>query len=242
MYNNYSKLQSAGINKDVKCKSLIDYFNELKELKHEGVLLYRGHSNYDYDLIPSIGRLSNGHHIYTLEDEKQMFIEFKKNYSLFTDNRPTTDIDILFLAQHFGVPTRLLDWSYNPLIALYFACQGDDKVNGCVYAIIVPKEESMIKEGHWYDFRIFDKDSYQHDYEYIIPDYNNRRFLNQKGMFVLYKDPFSPIEKSALAPVFIIKNKKQILEELYSIGITDSMVLPTLDNLGKEIANKYKRI
>ena len=59
-------------------------------------------------------------------------------------------------------------------------------------------------------------------------------------MFILFKNTSQPIAKSTLTPSFKIENKKRILEELALIGITDSMVLPTLDNLGKEIAKKHK--
>lgn len=52
---------------------------------------------------------------------------------MFTDARPKNDKEFLFLAQHYGLPTRLLDWTYNPLIALYFACCSNFDKDGIVY-------------------------------------------------------------------------------------------------------------
>ena len=167
-----------------------------------------------------------------------MFLDFKRNFSLYTEDKPSSDIDILFLAQHYGVPTRLLDWTYNPLIALYFACQGKEE-DGNVFTLLVPEIKSRIKEGHCFDSDFFDVGKYEHDQELIIPEYTNRRFLNQKGLFLLFKDPFQKME---LEPSFIVRNKKKILSELSNMGITESMVFPTLDSLGKEIANKYKKL
>ena len=46
-----------------------------------------------------------------------------------------TQVEKYFVAQHHGFPTRLLDWTVNPLIALYFACSGEEDEDGCLYAV-----------------------------------------------------------------------------------------------------------
>ncbi len=237
MYNNQDNFTSLGRNHEIARVS--KFLQIIQDTMRNGTILFRGHSSVRYELIPSVGRLVEGtdRPVYRKLDEEQMFLDFKRNFSLYTEDKPSSDIDILFLAQHYGVPTRLLDWTYNPLIALYFACQGKEE-KGHVFTLVVPEVKSRIREGHYFDSGFFDVEKYDHDQELIIPNYTNRRFLNQKGLFLMFKDPFKKME---LQPTFIVKDKNKILYELSNMGITESMVFPTLDSLGKEIAKKYRQ-
>lgn len=220
-------------------KNVSDYLNNIRkiELKANEVLVFRGHSDVNYQLIPSIGRKKDdGNNLYDEKDEKQIFLNFKKRYFSFTKCRPTEDIDILFLAQHHELPTRLLDWTNNPLIALYFACQNHNNQDGQVYTIKI--NNSRIGEGHSFD--LFTPKQYKQEYVLILPDDIHIRYIHQSGLFVLFKNPYNPLQ---ITPSFSIKNedKKSILKELALVGITDSYVLPTLDNLCKEIRNNYQK-
>ena len=79
-------------------------------------LVYRGHSSEQYLLKPSIFREER------LENEAVLFQELKR-FSPFEFPSSNSDIENLIKMQHYGLPTRLLDFSLNPLVALYFACQ-----------------------------------------------------------------------------------------------------------------------
>ena len=137
-------------------KSVSDYIAAIEKLKtyyptgpilHSPVekhFLFRGHCDESYELIPGVFRK-------TIETTTQNPIENKTYLSWIDEmgllktfiqeasayiNLPSTDIlHWAEYAQHYGVPTRFLDWSRNPLVALYFACKDKTKTNGTVWLL-----------------------------------------------------------------------------------------------------------
>lgn len=97
---------------------------------------YRGHSDATWKLTPSISRDKK-----TFAAENILTKRFKQNALRFLGSRPATEWDWLFLMQHYGTPTRLLDWTESPLVGLYFAVNEEkhhDK-DGAIWCLL-PKE------------------------------------------------------------------------------------------------------
>lgn len=99
----------------------------LKEENKDKMLFYRGHSQLDYLLLPGIKREKNW-----LQKESVMYQELLVRCALnFTHCQ--SHMDYLVEMQHYGLPTRLLDITENPLVALYFAsCNNRDRLGEVV--------------------------------------------------------------------------------------------------------------
>jgi len=117
-------------------KNISNYLEALKNFKREKDCGYffRGHNDSSYTLIPSVYRRNLIRH----EDKffKEIISRAPNDFS--TD---LTTIEKLVKMQHYSLPTRLLDITSNPLVALYFACVSDLKKDGEVIFFKIPKDE-----------------------------------------------------------------------------------------------------
>lgn len=110
-------------------ESLRQYMELVEELMSTDVpLWYRGASKTDHPLTPSLFRhptLQSSQELLDLEGRVlQRFRERSVPYKPAYGRERDQDWELLFLMQHFGVPTRLLDWTESPYIALFFALTG----------------------------------------------------------------------------------------------------------------------
>ena len=129
---------STSSRRDTEITSVVDFIKAIEEdvkddpfaIDEATEVFYRGHADESWDLKPSIVRSDKG-----IKNEHLLFRDMVAHVPQdFSECKSA--LDYLVQMQHYGLPTRLLDVTTNPLVALYFACQpaGDTSVSGIVNA------------------------------------------------------------------------------------------------------------
>jgi len=189
--------------------------------------LYRGHGSEKWAIVPSVFRPDNQ----GIDDEEKL-LSWRRAAARFVYPQPGTPIEWLVLAQHYGIPTPLLDWTSSPLAALYFACADAPDETGVVWSV---------SRAAFYHFRYFDKvvpfKSTREKPGMIYATGFNARSTAQDSMMSLHSalTPTS-IPSDLLKKTFLISPDEKIgaLEALAVLGFTKDRLYNDLNTVAEE--------
>ncbi|GEM_PF-498916 len=190
----------------------------------DGRFLFRGLSNARWTLKPSVGRL-----IERPGDlpERTFFESFKRASVPLLSGRPASDWQWLALAQHYGTPTRLLDWSETPLVALYFAVWENDELDGVVH--VVPRPPDRPLDASVGPFEVTET-------VFFYPEHVSPRIVAQRGLFTVHPDPTQVYSPEGGEQIIINKAAKpELRRKLDAVGFHHAFIEADLDGLSRRI-------
>ena len=187
--------------------------------------IFRGVSSPLHYPIPSIGRESI-YGPYKRAQEERLFEEFKHRAIALVRDAGLDDWNWLAYAQHVGVPTRLLDWTTSPLIAAFFALQGDADSDRAIYAV---KYSRFIHEVERVGHSPFDNSVEGRFTAPLVFD----RIRAQRGLFTVHPDPTKIFYRNGMR-ILVIRRASvdKLRKRLFKYGIDHFHVYPDAEGLG----------
>jgi hypothetical protein len=238
--------------------SLSEYLEVLNALFVDpaDVFWFRGHDNVEWELCPSALRYPQ---VSTRIKAILSLAEFRRiqEYRLTKAPGPKETFKWLQLAQHYGLPTRLLDWTQSLTTALYFACQ-DHNVDGMVFAIKPRDLNRMSLRKATFD--VLDPEENAETIQKYLdlgpeervrglrtvavkPAWNSDRIIMQQGMFTLHGEQFAldRTQAPSLIGLPILKEfKLQLLYQLERVGTAEMFIFPEPEHACSHLKRKIE--
>jgi FRG domain len=222
------------------CGEVLDWVG-LAELARRyterGGWIFRGQS-FPHGLRPKIGRPSARRDIdnralpYSADDDLRMFENFERRSRPYLSYQPQGKLEWLAIAQHHGLPTRLLDWSESFLAATYFAVEKSG-VEGpaAIYALKI-NEKAVGSDD---PFKLSTVSLYR-------PPHIAPRIAAQQGVFTVHPNPNDSYQSCELEQWLIFDKRVcfNIKRQLDTCGINRSVLFPDIDGLAGYLEWRYK--
>jgi hypothetical protein len=201
------------------------------QLGNPAVVWYRGHAVASWPLLPGLMREPHWPDL-----EQVAFTSFNRTATRLFEKR-TTDWEILFDMQHYGIPTRLLDWSEVLGVAVAFLIYTSTPHTGEAAIFVLDplglnklskkKEIIMLPGDGSFDYRsiYWDKDPFPPQRAVAVyPPMQSNRLFAQRGVFTVFGDDFTPLDQQCPSVV-----RKVILPAAARAGATEFLEHANLD-------------
>jgi len=215
---------------------------------------FRGHADLTWTLTPSALR----HKGYADRVRALALIaDFKRIADSKLPRPPRADQELMWaqIAQHYGLPTRLLDWTESATTALYFACL-KEKLDGLVLIlnpgdlnrlsysgkprVLDPQEDSNVIRDY---LRVGARQAKRGRFPVAInPVWNSERLIMQKGVFTLHGNRFdldSGVPSLVAIPI-LRESKRRLRSELQRIGVDEMTLFPELEHACMHLKRKAR--
>lgn len=234
---------------DGKIRKLSEFMTLVESLPSE-FSLSRGQTG-DYSLLPSALRKDSREiRKFTRQSAAHFLNQFKINSHYYMESPwdVKNDYEWMVHAQHYGIPTRLLDFTHSHIISLLFAVEdafSEQVPRDAVVWFLNPKRLNFLHSQSTEMIILSTEREIRLD-EYNGPVIVQGRKLNtrinaQNGVFLYFQDTELPLEQNRRGGEFLKKavvsgeHKKDILSSLYAMGIGFTQIYPELPSVSKDI-------